>query len=180
MNTLNSSYSQLCDVSLPYAGRQLYMHTFHSGNPEMPDGFEDYSDIVDSIIKAAGYSGEAHLTVDEKIVLGTQRRPHAHVDGWYYKSRMAWGTPGWGSHRGPRMPVIVASSVKGCTAYPGLFVGEPAEGGDLEHIRDQFTRQDWLEPGRAYLLSPDCVHESMPFSTPTQRTFIRIALGEAK
>lgn len=29
---------------------------------------------------------------------------------------------------------------------------------------------------KAYLLSPDCVHESLIFDQPTQRKFIRLAL----
>jgi hypothetical protein len=66
---LNSDYRRLCDVSLPYAGRQMYMHTFELAAPVMAVGFEDYMEPVRALCAAAGAtSGLAHMTVDEKIV----------------------------------------------------------------------------------------------------------------
>lgn len=177
---LNSYAKELCSVDLPYAGRQLYMHTFTTDRVCMPEGFEDYADVVSALLDSAGYSGEAHMTVDEKVFTGTQRRPRAHVDGWYYKSLGRWGGGGWRSHRTERMPIIVAASVPGCAVYEGVFDGEPEEGGDLEHIREQFTHSNVLPANRGFWLSPDCVHESLPFAEPTKRTFLRLALGAAK
>lgn len=75
-----------------------------------------------------------------------------------------------------RMPVIVAASVSGCRAWRGQFHGRPAADGDLSHIADQLGIGEVLPPNVGYLLSADCVHESMIFDEPTQRTFLRIAL----
>ena len=82
----------------------------------------------------------------------------------------------------PRMSIIVAASEPGCIVYDGTFHGEPASDGDLEHIRDQLGKGYLLPANRGYLLSPDCVHESMIFYTPTKRTFLRVAfhLGDGE
>ena len=75
-----------------------------------------------------------------------------------------------------RMAVIVAASVPGCKAWKGTFLGRPAKDGDLSHIQDQLKNGEVLPANVGYLLSPDCVHESMIFEKDTLRTFIRIAL----
>jgi hypothetical protein len=187
---LNSNYRPLCPVSLPYAGRQKYMHTFDLAAPVMAEGFEDYLEPVIALCRAAGASsGIAHMTVDEKIVGAgmSQRRPRPHVDGCFIPKAMSWTHPGpgpsWAHYcnnigAGPirRMPVIVAASVAGCRAWQGQFDGQPASDGDLTHIADQLGQGEVLPADVGYLLSPDCVHESMIFEAPTQRTFLRIAL----
>ena len=76
------------------------------------------------------------------------------------------------------MTIIVAASVPGCIVYDGKFEGEPASDGDLEHIRGQLGPGYLLAANRGYLLSPDCVHESMVFESPTKRTFLRIAFQD--
>ncbi len=178
-NILHSNYTDIGSMMFPgYSGRQQYMHDFDIANPEMPSGFEDYGSVVGALCAAAGYhKGIAHMTVDEKIVRAgwSQRRPDAHVDGHYMDGR--WGHPGpaW-MHGVERMAVIVAASVPGCIGYEGVFHGTPKDDGDLEHIRDQFDDGELLPANRAFLLSPDCVHESIRFSEPTQRSFLRIAL----
>jgi hypothetical protein len=185
---LNSEYWKLCKVRLPYAGRQKYMHTFDLAAPVMAPGFEDYLDIVTRLCRSAGAKkGMAHMTVDEKIVeVGmSQRRPKPHVDGCFYPSKSSWG------HEGPgpswlhtcnniplkdfkRMPVIVVSNAIGCRAWRGEFEGDPKNDGDLSHLslgKGKVLRKDF-----GYLLSPDCVHESMIQPKSVQRTFLRIAL----
>ena len=127
------------------------------------------------------------MTVDEKIVGAgmSQRRPKPHVDGCFHPKRNSWGGGGgaWlhycndiGASEVGRMAVIVAASVAGCKAWKGRFDARPAPDGDLSHIMEQLGTGDVLPANRGYLLSPDCVHESMVFSEPTQRTFLRIAL----
>lgn len=175
---LNSYYEKLGQVDLPYKGRQLYMHTTSPDAPSMPEGFEDYEPIVR--VLSEGRARKVHVTVDEKELMPgeTQRRPRAHVDGWFYPDTMRWGgpAPGWRSHANKRMAIITASSVPGCAIYPGVFSGVPSDGGDLEHIRDQFGCAVIAEPFCGYYLSPDCVHESLPMLSAGQRTFLRIAL----
>lgn len=191
---LNSDYRQLCAVQLPYRGRQHYMHTFNLAAPVMASGFEDYAEAVVALCRNAGATeGAAHMTVDEKIVQAgaSQRRPKPHVDGVFYPDRLHrdgktvgdWGGGGgrWNHYcndigAGPlrRMPVIVAASVAGCRAWRGTFSGQPAEDGDLSHL--PLGDGEVLTPGIGYLLSPDCVHESMIQAAPVRRTFLRIAL----
>jgi hypothetical protein len=186
---LHSDYRPLCSVRLPYQGRQRYMHTFDLSNPIMAEGFEDYLEPVVALCRAAGAThGEAHMTVDEKVVAAgmSQRRPRPHVDGCFMPQAMSWGHPpggGWLHYcndvgRGPirRMPVIVAASASGCRAWRGVFNGQPESDGDLSHIAGQLGEGEVLPPNVGYLLSADCVHESMIFDRPTQRTFLRIAL----
>lgn len=187
---LNSFYRELCPVHLPYAGRQRYIHSFDLAAPVMAEGFEDYLEPVTALCRAAGAErGIAHMTVDEKIVAAgmSQRRPKPHVDGCFMPDLSAWGhdRPGGGWLHGcnnigraaiQRMAVIIAASVEGCRAWKGLFSGEPASDGDLSHIEKDLGSGEILLANVGYWLSPDCIHESMIFDKPTQRTFLRIAL----
>ncbi len=104
-----------------------------------------------------------------------------------------------------RMSVIVAASVPGCRVWRGQFDGVPASDGDLSQLalgkgeihnsacgRSDITRDlfrarrnlsqlalgkgEILSANVGYLLSPDCVHESVIQQQSIQRTFLRIAL----
>ena len=192
---LNSDYRPLCDVRLPYAGRQHYMHAFDLAAPVMRPGFEDYAEPVVALCRAAGATrGTAYMTVDEKVVNAgwSQRRPKPHVDGVFIPDRLHrdgktmgdWGGGGGGgwNHKcndvgvGPvrRMSVIVAASAIGCRVWRGVFGGKPADDGDLSHLI--LPEGEVVPANVGYLLSPDCVHESMIQAMPTQRSFLRIAL----
>lgn len=182
---LNSDFRFLTDVRLPYQGRQKYMHSFGIAEPVMAPGFHDYLDTIKTLLKAVGATtGVAHMTVDEKIVEAgmSQRRPKPHVDGCFMPDEMRWGGhPGWNHSCNDiatgslaRMPVIVAASAVGCRAWRGKFDGMPKNDGDLSHL--ELGDGEVLPANAAYLLSPDCIHESMVFDKPTQRTFLRIAL----
>jgi hypothetical protein len=191
---LNSDYRQLCAVTLPYRGRQHYMHAFDIANPVMLAGFEDYAAPIRVLCRAAGATGgTAYMTVDEKIVTAgmSQRRPKPHVDGVFMPNRPHrngvsmgdWGGGGGGWNHscndigaGPvrRMPVIVAASAVGCRVWRGLFDSEPSADGDLSHL--DLDAGEIVPAGVGYLLSPDCVHESMIQTRQTKRTFLRIAL----
>ena len=190
MNRLDSNYKALCGVLLPYKGRQKYMHSFDLANPIMAEGFEDYEPIVRELCLSAGATkGIAHMTVDEKVVEAgmSQRRPKPHVDGCFIVEANSWGHGGGNGwlhncnnirtgEKLKRMAVIVAGSVKGCRAWRGQFDGQPKNDGDLSHIQDQLKDGEILQENFGYLLSPDCVHESMLMTETTQRTFLRIAL----
>jgi len=181
---LKSSFTPLVGVVLPGAklGRQQYMWPFDIANPVMPEGYEDYLEPVLALIEASGVTeGTAYLTVDEKLVKAgeTQRKPKPHVDGHYIPSGGYWGHTGGGWNHScniipGRMPVIVASNVAACMAWTGEFDAEPKPDGDLSHL--QLPEGTLLDANVGYLLSPDCVHESLPMREDTQRTFIRIAL----
>ena len=192
---LNSDYRALCEVHLPYKGRQKYMHTFDLSDPIMAEGFDDYATPVRALCNAAGAKqGIAYMTVDEKIIRPgwSQRRPRPHVDGVFIPDRLHrngetmgdWGGGGGGGWNHScndigvgetrRMPVIVAASAVGCRVWRGLFDGNPAEDGDLSHLA--LDDGEIVPAGIGYLLSPDCVHESMIQPLAVQRTFLRIAL----
>lgn len=186
---LNSDYRQLCHVTLPFQNRQKYMHSFDLTNPVMAKGYEDYLEPVIALCKAASAThGIAHMTVDEKIVQAgmSQRRPKPHVDGCFMPEGGYWGHnpgPSWLHYcndirSGPiqRMSVIVAANVAGCRAWRGDFSGQPAIDGDLSHIEPQLGNGELLPANIGFLLSPDCVHESIVFPQPTRRSFLRIAL----
>lgn len=185
---LNSYYKQLCSVSLPFKGRQKYMHSFDLANPTMAVGYEDYGPIVEALCKSAGASkGIAHMTVDEKIVERgqTQRRGGPHVDGCFIPAKNIWGHDsggggGWkhycnnvGTEIG-RMPIIVASNIARCKCWSGIFDGEPKSDGDLSHLT--LPEGEILPAGVGFLLSRDCIHESLPMMEAVERTFLRIAL----
>jgi len=161
------------------------MHTFDLAAPTVPDGFGDYLDAVKALCKSAGaVDGMAHMTVNEKVVACgmSQRRPKPHVDGCFEPSRMSWDSGSWthdrngvmaGSFR--RMPVIVAASVEGCQAWRGeCSVGNPTMM-EINHTSSS-AKEKIPTANVGYLLSPDCVHESMVLNRPTRRTFLRIAL----
>jgi hypothetical protein len=182
---LVSRFQKLCAVGLPFHGRQEYMIPFDLENICLPQHLTDYTQLVTDLCKAAGAKiGQAFLTVDEKVVEKgcTQRRPHPHVDGCFMPEMGRWGHGGGGWNHGcnavpiPRMPVIVASSVSACKAWEGDFDAEPINNGDLSHIKDQLNEGELLPANVGYLLSPDCVHESLPMKETVERTFIRIAL----
>lgn len=187
MSVLVSDFKPLCDVELPYLGRQRYMHGFDIAQPVMAEGFEDYLRIVVSLLRSAGATkGTAYMTVDEKVVEAgmSQRRPWPHVDGRFYPAINDWGGGGGGWNHYcnnvggegslQRMPVIVAASAVGCRVWRGTFEGTPAEDGDLSHLN--LEGGEVLPANKGFLLSPDCIHESMLMEQATQRTFLRIAL----
>ncbi len=181
---LNSHFRELCPVALPHAGRQRYMHGFDLSAPVMAKGFEDYLEPVRALCAAAGaLVGKAYMTVDEKLVSAgqTQRRPGPHVDGCFIPSAGRWGHDGGWNHICnnvpiPRMAVIVAASASACRAWEGVFDAAPDSGGDLSHIADQLGEGTLLPANVGFLLSPDCIHESLPMMADTRRTFLRIAL----
>lgn len=74
--------------------------------------------------------------------------------------------------------LLTISDVVGCQAWHQLFSGDPKVEGDCEHLRNQ-CREDCavtLKPRTLYWLSPSCVHESLPMSVNTRRTFVRLSL----
>lgn len=182
MQTLDSFYFPLAAVQLPWRGRQLHMHPINTHLPELPGEFADYLEIVRGLCRAGGYfCGQAWVTVDEKVVAAgcTQRRPRPHVDGhWTGYGFKGDPRPGFKhSGRFPRMPIIVAASVPGCRAWRGRFRGDPRADGDLAHIAEQLGEGEILPANTGYLLTADCVHESLVMPRTARRTFLRITLA---
>jgi hypothetical protein len=188
MKTLISDYKPIHQVTLPnFKNRQKYMHSFELSNPKMANGFEDYLGVVSDLCLSVGaINGIAHMTVDEKIIEAgmSQRKPNPHVDGCYYPDLNAWGSPGWlhfcnnfpNEDNFKRMSIIVVSDVPKCKVWRGNFDVEPKLDGDLSHVTHLLGVGEILPANVGYLLSADCIHESMRVNERTQRTFLRIAL----
>lgn len=178
--TLKSNFRNLGAVELPeFNHRQLRMHQVDLENPVMPEGFEDYGAVVEALCQQAGItSGTLFMTVDEQIIEpgNFQRRPGIHVEGCWMsgQDRNGWRQYAEDGEPVRRMSAIVASSIAGCRAYPGEFEGEPKDDGDLEHIRHQLGNGLLLPGNQAFLLNPDCIHETVHFEETTQRTFFRL------
>lgn len=180
---LNSRYETLGSVAFPpFMARQVYMYEFDIADPVMPEGCEDYVNPVRKLLAEAGYStGRAYVTIDEKALQAgeTQRKPGPHVDGRFDKTKMDW-TPGGGGWNhscniiGGGWPVIVAASDIGCKVFEGDFDTEPQGDGDMSHAI--LGEGVVVSANRGYLLSPDCVHESLPMERLSTRQFLRIAL----
>ena len=183
MQALESDYRELRHITFPtYRARQKYMHSFDTRDPHMPEGFEDYLPPVMELFEAANVGHkEVHVTMDEKIVIPglSQRRPGPHVDGCFVTN--GWHhTGGWNHNCNnipilKRMAIIVAASVAGCRVWRGVFMGDPQNDGDCSHI--VHGPGEVIPANVGYLLTPDCIHESMIFQEPTQRQFLRIAFA---
>lgn len=162
-----------------YAGRQHYMATTSGENVSLPEHISCYDRAVQRLCDALSYKGIIHVTIDEKeLQVGqTQRKPELHVDGRF--NGQAWGHTGWNHYCNevpiPRMSVAVASTVARCKVYHGDFVGTPGPQGDLSHIRDQVGEGILVPANEWHVLSPDCVHESLPMEQKCRRSFIRVA-----
>jgi hypothetical protein len=182
---LNSHSRHIAPIVFPeYAGRQYYMATTMGHSVSLPEGIEAYNVPVQKLCDLIEYKGIIHVTIDEKVVKKghTQRKPELHVDGRFTGASWGHPSPGWNHFCNElpiqRMSVAVASSLARCKVYNGVFIGTPNEQGDLSHIRNQVGEGDLVPANEWYLLSPDCVHESLPFDYEAPRSFIRVAFED--
>ena len=177
------SYSRkVCDISFPeFQAAQQYMATTQGGFVELPGHIKQYEIAVQTLCNKLNYKGQIHVTVDEKTILkgDTQRKPELHVDGRFAGNKWSHG---WNHYCNElpleRMTVAVASNLARCKVYHGVFEGKPDEQGDLSHIRDQVGDGLLVPENEWHLLSPDCVHESLPLHCTTNRSFIRVAFED--
>jgi hypothetical protein len=182
---LNSRSMFVGNLVFPvYAARQHYMATTIGKEVNLPSHISVYNKIVQNLCAALKYSGIIHVTIDEKVVHKgqTQRKPELHVDGRFTGMDWSHPSPGWNHVCNelpiPRMSVAVASSLARCKVYNGTFEGTPSIQGDLSHIRNQVGDGYLVPANEWHLLSPDCVHESLPFEEEAERSFIRVAFEE--
>lgn len=168
-----------------YKGRQHYMATTSGVSVELPDHISEYNKEVQELCDALNYKGLIHVTIDEKVVKkgASQRKPELHVDGRFTGSMWGHPSPAWNHFCNevpiPRMSVAVASTLARCKVYTGTFEGVPSIQGDLSHIRNQVGEGQLVPANEWHLLSPDCVHESLPFESDAERSFIRVAFEDA-
>ena len=161
------------------------MATTNGDLVQLPEQISVYNEVVQQLCDELSYKGIIHVTIDEKIVHSgcTQRKPELHVDGRFTGTDWSHTPgPGWNHYCNelpiPRMSVAVASSLARCKVYNGIFIGTPSEQGDLSHIRDQVGEGSLVPANEWHLLSPDCVHESLPFDADAKRSFIRVAFED--
>lgn len=174
---LISKSKYIGDMTFPsFKSRQHYMVTTKGWCIIFPNSIKEYEQSVQELCDKLRYRGIIHVTVDEKeLKVGdTQRKPELHVDGRFDGQGSSW------NHYCnelplPRMSVAVASNVARCKVYNGEFDGVPSEQGDLSHIRDQVGEGTLVPSNEWHLLSPDCVHESLPMDKDCKRSFIRVA-----
>ena len=75
---------------------------------------------------------------------------------------------------GSRGGTLVASSYKGCQAWPGAYYGEVGAGGDWSEMTDQLGAPVEIDENRLWFMSSNCPHETMPIPKGARRTFVRI------
>lgn len=87
------------------------------------------------------------------------------------------GGPPWGYNM-DFGGMLIASNEAAAVAWRGELDGLPGEGGDCEHLRDQFDSLTTVPmlANRVYLTNSSCVHESLPVQNPVRRQLIRITL----
>jgi len=167
------------DITFPeFKGRQLYMSHTNGENVQLDDSISIYNSEVQALCDRLNYKMDIHVTVDEKFLKAgeTQRKPKPHVDGRFMSG--GW-SHGWNHYCNEvplkRMAIAVASNVARCKVFNGVFTGEPSEQGDCSHLSDQLGEGVIVPENQWHLLSPDCVHESMPMDYDCVRSFIRVA-----
>lgn len=125
---------------------------------------------------ASVHRGVAYVTIDEAVLQRgeTHRRPGLHVDGVGENGEYgSWGGGGKYAANG----MIVAASVRGCTAYRQDFDDAPGQNGDCEHLRWQLGEDAvFMKANIAYWCNPLCVHEGIGMEEQTFRQWIRLSL----
>jgi hypothetical protein len=203
MQKLNSNSTVVAPIKFPeYTGVRTYMVTTTGVNVVLPENLKPYEEQVQNLCDVVGHKGTIHVTVDEKELTEgeTHRKPEPHVDGRFLQDgQFSWGHANAGNFEGfncgwdhavvsgwnhtcneipNRMAVAVASNVPACRVFHGIFEGTPSEQGSLQHIANQLGKGQIVSANNWHLLSPDCVHESLPVNFDCKRSFIRVAFED--
>lgn len=198
---MQSAIRHVSHVDFPkFKARQLYMAGM-SLKTLGQQGLGAYESVVRTMLDCVDIRGSDRffVTIDEKLIGRgqTQRRGGAHIDGNWIEpvsarfnkdwtnspARYADTLPKWelpdritnGDNIGG---MLMAASESASVAWKGVVDGTPGEGGDCEHLRDQFTQLQVVPMlhNRVYLTNSTCIHESLPVARPVKRQLIRITL----
>jgi len=190
----------LIGVEFPtFTGLRIYMQKFkvaaivgRKGTPAQ------YAEMLRDMVLHAGlrFDMDVHLTVDEKFVPQGQkhRRGGAHVDGNFIFDWGGGGGTGWLNggpgrvltpeqhklqYQSPLGGTIIASNFAACDVWTGTLDGIPGQGGDCEHLRDQFDglTKFRMAANHAYVGNSLFVHEGMPLNRPFERQLVRLTLA---
>jgi hypothetical protein len=185
MQKLNSNSTAVAPIKFPeYTGVRTYIITTTGVNVVLPENLKPYEEQVQNLCDVVGHKGVIHVTVDEKELTEgeTHRKPEPHVDGRFEGFNSGWNHEitnySWNhtcNEIPNRMAVAVASNVPACRVFHGTFEGTPSDQGSLQHIADQLGKGQIVSANNWHLLSPDCVHESLPVNFDCKRSFIRVA-----
>jgi len=197
---LHSKARAVGQITFPeFTGAQVYMARNLAGHP-LQGVPEQYHSVVESMLADAGIPEHTgfYVTIDEQFLKkdAKLRRGGVHVDGNYLfpKSANGWGSSGgWLNGTPGRMltvdehrlqyqselgGVVMASSFVACEAFVGTVDGVPGQGGDCEHLRDQFDKMEnfWLQENVVYLGNSTFIHEGHIVSKDTNRQLVRLTL----
>lgn len=207
MNTeFQSKIHRAGDIKFPtFRNAQLYMHPIVAGRRDrdfgrLPQAYGDFERPLDEMLASTKITKDTtiYITIDQSRVRAgnSHRRPGPHVDGNYIFDWAGDGsrTPDWknggpgrelspADHRvqycNPNGGMIIASNVVGCQAWRGTVEGQPGQGGDCEHLKDQLAQLPsfLLVPNSIYVGNSTMVHESLPQHQDVERTLMRITLS---
>lgn len=188
-----SRIKEVGTITFPkFRATMLYMHQFDLSNPQLPIGFEDFTELFQKMLISSGLkSGIAHVTIDSRLVLKgkSHRLPGPHVDGNF---NGLWGGGGWLlNNKGKQLSpedhekfycsplggMIIASNYAACKAWDGDFDFKPGQGGDMSGFKDlDKLKSQILKSNTIYITNSTCIHESIPVDKNIKRTLMRITL----
>lgn len=134
-----------------------------------------YKPLVDQMRAMIPNPGGWVTVHAEPVMKGHRhRRRGAHVDRNYIVGR--WG--GWCNTAGAGGGCLLVADQVGCVGWRGEVDGEYGEGGDCEHLRDQFPdlEEIVMQPGVVYWANSTGIHESIPMPERVNRALVRITL----
>lgn len=182
---LHSSLREGHRVPFPlWTGERQYMIPFKS-----PIGLGRWSDTVAAMLEGIEVPRVAYLMVDQGIVRAgeTHRRSGIHVDGNWLSDIKCHGQPGhrhasnrWGhsptwSHFEYEPELIVLSTdMSACQAFIGCVDGQSDHEGSCDHLDLTGLDSVRLEAHRAYVMSAETLHQSLPVEHDCLRTVVRL------
>jgi hypothetical protein len=194
-------------VTFPaFAGEKHYMVPVFKQHP-LPPRLSHWQPTVDAMLRGVDTERPIFLMIDQATVKAgeTHRRAGLHVDGYWHPGVKAHGGGhlghrhppghrGYGGHGGSHMKggwedvdfsepelVVLASDVRGCTAYCGGYDTKLLrEGGDASSVPTEALTPVQLMDHRVYAGDVGTLHESVPLLRDTERTLVRLNCPGAK
>lgn len=189
---MNSKLLELGPVSFPaFIGERVYMLPFFQAEG-LPAHLVRWQATIDQMLAGIVHHGKIFLMIDQSAVAAgnSQRRPGAHIDGYWVEANGSHG--GTGGHS-PRPPghkpraaswqsatfdspeaILLASNVSASRALIGEFAGPIGDGGDCSHLDLSRLLSVPLAADRAYAGNVTMIHESLPSERNCQRSLVRL------
>jgi hypothetical protein len=190
---MKSELIELGSVSFPdNTGERVYMLPFFQ-REGLPANLSRWQPTVDAMLVGIHTEEPIYLMIDQgRVEAGkSQRRPGAHIDGYWNPEKNGHGGTGGGGH-GSHRPgksgawntatfaepeaILLASDLCASRALVGDFDGPIGEGGDCSRLNLSALESVSLRPHRAYIGNVTMIHESLPVERDCQRTLVRLNL----